>query len=113
MALLNWNKLPKPKDWEEDRKQNFMWKAKLFTKVNGGDPRVEIRKTFYWHNGKKNPDAKGYSSQCLIIVRLQPNDDPNILFSGNGKIPLSFSDFQDINVAIEEAIEKLSTIGQK
>jgi len=82
-------------------KQDMLkWKAKL---IKGSDPRIEIRKTFEWHNNKKYPKSKNYTAQVLFVVRLDSMDEPNVLFSTNGKIPMNFIDLSELWLAIAEA----------
>jgi hypothetical protein len=100
MKILDWEK---PKDAVDDssyREIQLRWKAKLFT---GKDPRVEIRKLFNWFNHKKYPHNKSYGAQILIVVRLNPEDEPDILISANGKIALSNAESIMLQMAIEEA----------
>lgn len=85
---------------------NNKLKAKL---IKGKDPRVEIRKSFHFTNGKKYPGSKNYFSQVLVIVRLD-GKEPNILFSTNGKIAASFLEFDDLYAGIQEAIGTLKNI---
>ena len=67
------------------------WKAKH---VKGANERVEIRKTV---NG----------TQMLIIVYKERRDGvdhhENVQISANGKIQLSFAEWQEMTQAIEEA----------
>jgi len=86
------------------REDMLKWKGKL---VKGEDPRVEIRKTFYFSNGKQYPEHVGYGSQVVVTVRLQSDDNPNVLISTNGKIAMSFDDYKDLNMAIGEAMNEL------
>ena len=71
------------------------WKAKH---VKGANERVEIRKTV---NG----------TQMLIIVYKERRDGvdhhENVQISANGKIQLSFAEWQEMTQAIEEAKEIL------
>jgi hypothetical protein len=95
----------------EDR---LKWKAKGF---GGVDPRVEIRKSFhfskpsgkfYEHNGiKKFEINNNYGTQMCVIVRLDDKHEPNVLMSANGKIPMSFSEFQQLQEGVAEAVEYL------
>lgn len=119
MSVLNWDKPAKKMSKEEwasisadgappgvytpnmGKVDAEKWKAKY---IAGKDPRVEIRKTFYFYNGEKC----SYGSQVLIIVRLAELDNPNILLSTNGKIPMSFNVWSQAKEAIEEAINKLN-----
>lgn len=129
MKILTWEKIPKTmssEDWKKisadgappgvyrpnmSEKDMLKWKAKL---ILGDDPRVEIRKTFHWNNGKSYPDSKNFASQVLIQVRPyrseseNPNDNPGVLLSTNGKVAMTHSESIMIGLAIEEAKLALS-----
>ena len=123
MGILNWDKPKKKISTEEwlsisadgappgvyvpnmSDKDNLKWKGKV---IGGNDPRVEIRKGFHFHNGKKYPDCVNYGAQTLIIIRLVSLDQPNVVISTNGKIGMSFNELNEMNLAIQEAIEVLT-----
>ena len=69
------------------------WKAKH---IKGADPRVEIRKTM--------------GSQVLIVVRISTGDDvSDIKMSCNGPIYMTFEQAQELQTAIQEAKEILTS----
>lgn len=86
---------------EEDK---LKWKATLVGKTTE-NPRVEIRKTFRWHNGKKYPDSENHYAQTLIVVHK--NEKPFVLMSSNGKIAASIQEIEYMHTAIKEAKEVL------
>ncbi len=124
-GILHWEKIPKAMSKESwmkitadgappgvyrpnmSKEDMFKWKAKL---INGDDRRVEIRKTFQWMNKKKHPHSKNYASQVLIVVRMNPKDDPDVLVSMNSKMALSHAECIMLQMAIEEAKNVLSKI---
>ena len=118
MGILHWDKIPKSistQEWMKisadsappgvytpnmSKDDMLKWKAKF---ISGKEKRVEIRKSFLWSNKEKYPNNKNYSSQVLIVVRLNPTDDPDILISTNGKIAMSNVESISLQMAIEEA----------
>lgn len=87
------------------------WKAKYH---GGSDPRVEIRKTFRHCNNKPYPNLINYSSQALIVVRINKNsDEPTVLISTNGKMGMTLTEAMDLPKAIREAMDKLYTEASK
>lgn len=125
MSVLNWDKPAKKMSKEEwtsisadgappgvytpnmSKEDSRRWNAKY---ISGKDPRVEIRKSFYFHNGKKHPSIVCFGSQVVITVRLG-TEMPNVLISTNGKIPITFNVWEETKEAIEEAINKLKESG--
>jgi len=83
------------------------WKATLVGKTTD-NPRIEIRKTFSWHNGKNYPEAESHYSQTLIVV--QKNSKPEVLMSCNGKIAATMKEMEDMHIAIREAKEMLNNL---
>jgi hypothetical protein len=118
MDVLHWDKIPQvlsKEDWKSisacgappgvyhpnmSVKDMKKWKAKL---ISGNDKRVEIRKSFQFHNGKKYPDNVNYTCQMLIVVRMKSKDEPDVLISTNGKIAMSHAEMIMFQTAIEEA----------
>lgn len=89
---------------EEDK---LKWKATLVGKTTE-NPRVEIRKTFRWHNGKNYPDSESHYAQTLIVVHK--NEKPFVLMSSNGKIAASLQEMEDMHKAVKEAKETLDRL---
>lgn len=102
MMILDWNK--------SDGKQDdlFVWKAKL---IEGPGRRVEIRRTF--QHRPKQKGLRAFGGQMLIVVRGKGNlfmdEMPEIVLSGNGKLPMSSKDFIEMQMAVQEAKLKLET----
>lgn len=80
------------------------WKAKH---IKGEDERVEIRKSFHHSNGKSYPNCVNYGAQMLIVVRLYPKEEPQVLISTNGKLGMTYLESMDLRDAIVEAVEVL------
>lgn len=121
--VLHWDKIPQEmskEDWMKisadgappgvyrpnmSHDDMLKWKAKFIT---GEDRRIEIRKTFHWNNGKNYPKSTNYGSQVLIQVRLNSENEPEVLISANGKIAMSHIESIMLQKAIEEAKFALS-----
>ncbi len=85
------------------REDAAKWNAKLCGH-RSGHPQVEIR------------SSRG-GSQLLVIVSLEANikyqgrtSQCNVRMSANGPLHFSFDDWQNLNLAIEEAKEKLAEL---
>lgn len=125
MGVLHWEKperIMSVEDWKQisadgappgvytpnmSKEDMLKWKATLVGKTTD-NPRVEIRKTFSWHNGKKYPDSVNHYCQTLIVVHK--NDHPSVLMSCNGKIAASLQEMEDMHVAIKEAKDMLDKL---
>lgn len=90
---------------ESYTEEMLKWKAKL---IVCDDTRVEIRKTFQWFSNDNQ--QKGYTAQLLIVVRMNPKDEPDIVISANGKVALSNTEMIMVQMAIEEAKLMLSKL---
>jgi hypothetical protein len=95
MAILHWGEPQTPEQWER-------WNAKIVNKTK--NPHVEIRTT---RGAQDILIAVSLVGEMKFKFGNRPTDHCNIRISSNLPIKLTFTDWEDINKAIKEAIKKL------
>lgn len=97
--ILDWTELSPRANKTSDM---LKWKAS-FSKA---ERRVLIRKTLQYQKARKH-GMSTISSQLLIAV--SQTEKPEIIISSNGKCGMSYVQFEEMQLAIGEAMEYLKT----